>query len=350
MSTKTLGSNLASAFCESVAVMHSAGIQLDEAVYLLGESTKDASLECACADVYHGLIAGKPLARALDDSGRFPSYIADMVDVGEHSGRLENVLWSLARYYNEEDRLRTKIKKAIAHPAALLCTMSAILLFVVIAILPAFVGAYRELSGSMAPDSFGYANASIVIGWIVLGTTLACTALAVLGVLASRSTSGYRRLRRLLERMPLTRGPLRQMAVSRFTAVLTTFTAAGVDTDTAMEKAAAMADHVNLKSQLEKAYRQMIDPSQAKGLTQAIFDNDVLEPVYARMLVVGARSNSLETVLANLSDTSFDDAVARFDTLADGIRPTLTAFLTVGLGAMLIAITLPLVAIMRSIG
>ena len=40
MATKMLESSAVSAFCESVAVMHSAGIQMDEAVFLLGENMK----------------------------------------------------------------------------------------------------------------------------------------------------------------------------------------------------------------------------------------------------------------------------------------------------------------------
>lgn len=68
--------------------------------------------------------------------------------------RLENVLWSLARYYDEEDRLYAKIKNAIAYPAALLCVMSAILLFTVIVILPVFVDVYHGLTGNLTAGSF----------------------------------------------------------------------------------------------------------------------------------------------------------------------------------------------------
>lgn len=115
MATKMLESSAVSAFCESVAVMHSAGIQMDEAVFLLGENMEDAAFKRACDDVYKELIVGKPLALAMDDSGCFPSHVVDMVGAGEHAGRLENVLWSLARYYDEEDRLYAKIKNAIAY-------------------------------------------------------------------------------------------------------------------------------------------------------------------------------------------------------------------------------------------
>mgnify|MGYP000851575411 CR=1 FL=1 len=117
MATKMLESSAVSAFCESVAVMHSAGIQMDEAVFLLGENMEDAAFKRACDDVYKELIVGKPLALAMDDSGCFPSHVVDMVGAGEHAGRLENVLWSLARYYDEEDRLYAKIKIEIAPDA-----------------------------------------------------------------------------------------------------------------------------------------------------------------------------------------------------------------------------------------
>ena len=142
MATKMLESSAVSAFCESVAVMHSAGIQMDEAVFLLGENMEDAAFKRACDDVYKELIVGKPLALAMDDSGCFPSHVVDMVGAGEHAGRLENVLWSLARYYDEEDRLYAKIKNAIAYPAAQLCVMSAILLFTVPPATPIVKGIY----------------------------------------------------------------------------------------------------------------------------------------------------------------------------------------------------------------
>ena len=81
-----------------------------------------------------------------------------------------------------------------------------------------------------------------------------------------------------------------------------------------------MVDHGNLKSQLEAVRMQMTDPAQAKSLAQAIFDNNVFEPIYARMLVVGTRSGSLETVLASLSDTFFDDSIVRLDGSSDRRR------------------------------
>lgn len=350
MATKMLESSAISAFCESIAVMYAAGIQTDEAVSLLGENMEDAAFKRICDQTYAGLVAGKPLAQALADTSSFPTHVIDMVSAGEHAGRLENVLFSLSKYYDEEDRLYTKIKSAITYPAALLCVMSVILLFTVMVILPVFASVYEGLSGNLTAGSFGFVNASLVVGWIALVITLVCTVVVLIGALMGRSTTGRARLVRLFERLPITRGPLMQMAVGRFTAALATFTAAGIDTDSALERAAAMVDHPVLKAQLAQVHADMVNMQKPKSLAQAIFDNQVFEPIYARMLVIGTHAGSLETVLTGLSDTFFDDSIARLDGLIDSVEPTLAAFLTVSVGATLIAVMLPLIGIMGSIG
>ena len=94
----------------------------------------------------------------------------------------------------------------------------------------------------------------------------------------------------------------------------------------------------------------MIDLDRGLGLGQAIAESELLEPVYARMLAIGSRTGSIDGVLAQLSDTFFDDAISRIDHAVDSIEPVLAAFLTVAVGATLISVMLPLIGIMGSIG
>lgn len=361
MATKMLESGTLSAFCESLAIMYSAGIQTDEAVYLLGEEQQGSGSDArkpgssegfkgACSNVYASLVEGKPLATALKDSGVFPDHLVNMVAAGETSGRLESVLWSLAKHYDEEDRLYSKARSAIAYPAALLGVMSVILLFAVAVILPVFIDVFEGLSGDLTAGSFAYVNVAIGIGWAALVITLICTVVVLIGIAVSATADGRMKLVRLLEKLPVTRQPMRQVAVARFTAALSTFISAGIDTDTAMRRAVDMVEHDELRSQLEVARDAMVDPMQGKSLPQAISESNVFEPIYARMLLVGARTGSLETVLGSLSDTFFDDAITRIDNTIDSVEPTLAAFLTVSIGATLIAVMLPLIGIMSSIG
>lgn len=350
MAKKILESSALSVFCESIAMMLSAGIQTDEAVYLLAENMEDSDFKRACDEVYQGLVSQKTFTEAIRDSQAFPQHIVDMIAAGEYSGRLEAVLTSLAQYYDEEDRLFTKIKSAIAYPAALLAIMSVVLLFTVSAILPVFINVYESLSGSITTGSYSFVNVSLVIGWVALGVTLLCALIVIYGILLTRSQAGRLRMMKFFQTFPPTKKPMRQMALARFTSALATYIASGLDTETSMKYALEKVDHVPLRNLIKTAQEEMVDTAQMKSLAQAIYDNKVYEPVYARMLVVGTRSGSIESVLTYLADTFMEDSVNQIDSLIDSIEPTLAAFLTISVGATLIAVMLPLIGIMGSIG
>ncbi|WP_102379879.1 type II secretion system F family protein [Raoultibacter timonensis] len=350
MARPPLKSSALSVYCESVAIMLSAGIQTDEAVHMLGENLDDTEFKSICDKVYAGLIAGKPLAASMDDSQAFPSYAVDMVAAGEQSGRLENALRSLAVYYDEEARLFDKIRSNVGYPAALLCVMSVVLAFTVITILPVFINAFESLSGNLTSGSFAAVNVSIIIGWAALIVTLVCAVIALAGFFLCRSASGRISVLRAFERLPFTKSAMYQLALSRFTSALSTYIASGIDTDTALKDTLTMVDHQALKVKLESAYQSMIDPSTAKSLPQAIRDSNVFEPLYARMLSIGSRSGGIDHVLNRLSTTFFDDAIVRIDSVVDSIEPALAAFLTIAVGATLISVMLPLIGIMGSIG
>ena len=242
------------------------------------------------------------------------------------------------------------MRSSFVYPAALLCVMSVILAFTVAVILPVFVDVYESLSGNLAAGSFNVVGASIGIGWAALAVTLVCTVVVLAMAVAMRSEGGRRSLMRAAERMPLTRNTMYQLALSRFTSALATYVASGIDTDTAMKEAVAMVDHRALRQQLEGAREAMLDLAAPKSLAQAVSESGVFEPVYARMLTIGARSGSMEDVLGRLSLTFFDDAIMKMDRLVDGVEPALAAFLTVAVGATLVSVMLPLIGIMGSIG
>lgn len=350
MAKRMLESGTLSTYCESIAVMLSAGIQTDEAVSLFADNMTDARLKKVCDSIYEGLIGGNPLSVSMAKTGVFPRYALDMIAAGEFSGHLENTLVSLSSYYSEESRLAAKVKSAIAYPATLLIIMAAILAFIVSIILPVFVDVYKGFSGDLTAGSYSYIQASIVIGWVALAIILICTAVMIIAIVMSRSSSGRIKLLNILEKTPITKEPLRQLAVGRFTSALVTYVASGIASDTAMKEATAMVTHKGLKKQLEGAYQEMIDPETMKSLAQTIYDNDIFESIYARVLVVGSQSGSLEAILLSLSNSFFEDSIRKIDNLIDSVEPALAGFLTISVGATLIAVMLPLIGIMGSIG
>lgn len=347
---KKLESGAVSVFCESVAVMLSAGIQTEEAVGLLTENTHDQAFQTASERVYRGLIHGKTLADAMDGSGLFPAFAIDMTRTGEESGRLEPTMISLARYYDEEDRLLSKLHSAIMYPVALFALMTVILLFTLSVILPIFLNTYQEVAGGLGTGTYGFVNAALIIGWIAFAISIICTIATFIVAMMTKSQNNLVALENLLDRMPMTRKASRQLALSRFTSVLTSYVAIGMPTDKAVEAAAETVSSKHLRNRLRNAVAQMQDVDNPKSLSEALSENDVYGPVYTRMMMVGDTSGSLEEVLDRMGSTFFEDALIQMDESLDSIEPALAAFLTVTVGATLISVMLPLIGILGSIG
>jgi type IV pilus assembly protein PilC len=350
MANTMLESSAISAFCGGVAVMISAGIQTDEAVYMLADEHEDSQFKSICKDVYRQLAGGVTLSDAMESTNAFPEYAISMIRAGESAGRLEQVLQRLDVYYEEEDRTFAKLRSSVSYPAALLGIMSVILLCAVTLILPVFVDVYENLTGTLTTGSFSSMGVSIAIGWVALILTLVCTAGVLVLAILARSETGRLRALSVFEKLPLTRQAMYQQALSRFTAALSTYVSSGVDTDTAMHSSIAFVTNNELLQKVETAYQSMIDTSNPRSLAQAIAEYDVFEPLYARMLTVGAETGSTDAMLSRLSQIFFDDALDRIDRIIDRVEPLFAAFLTTTVGAMLVAVMLPLIGIMRSIG
>ena len=94
----------------------------------------------------------------------------------------------------------------------------------------------------------------------------------------------------------------------------------------------------------------MRDPDSACGLSAALAESGLLDALSARMLVVSARTGTVENVLAGLGETFFNDAADGIDRVVDSVEPLLAALLTIAVGATLLAVMLPLIGIMGSIG
>ena len=138
MSGKKLDYLGVSAFCESMAMMVQSGIQTDEAVTLLQSDRTNSGgvLEEGLAVMKEQVDQGSGLAAAMKESGIFPEYALQMVEAGESSGRLEDVLFRLSRYYADQKTISEKLRNAVTYPAAMLVLIIAVLAVMLVMVLP----------------------------------------------------------------------------------------------------------------------------------------------------------------------------------------------------------------------
>ena len=318
-----------SAFCESMAMMVQSGIQTDEAIALLQRENRNGGvLEQGLREMKALVEQGGSLAEAMETAGIFPDYAVRMVEAGESSGRLENVLFRLARYYADQKTLSEKLRGAVTYPAAMLLLIIAVLSAMLAVVLPAFRAVYDRLTGSLAASSYAY------IRWAGAFCAAALAAMALLalalfiGLLLWKH--GQRRtVLTVLEKFPRCRSIIRTNALFRFCSAL------------------PMADHEGVEEKLRGLAKGM---EEGHSIAQAAWDEQLFEPVYGRMLLAGERSGSLEHVLERLTELLEEDVGHQVDGLVEIVSPALSGILMVTIGLTLISVMLPLIGMMNAIG
>lgn len=348
MSQKNLDSLAISIFCENLAMMLAAGIPAEEAVGLLAEDAGSAPLADVISQAHDEMLHGATLADAVRSSGRFPTHVSEMLDVGHEAGRLEDSLKSLSEYYKVRAELRNRLKSAVVYPTVMLFVMAAIIIVMLVAVLPVFTGVYTSLVGAVASSSYGYITLANVICWVALVVVLL---FAVVLLIASRPMFGNGLANAydsfFVRHIPALRDAAYKMAVSSFTSSLGTLMAGGLNSDEAFGKARGVVESRDFDAVAEECAQKMAGGS---SMAQAIYDVKLIDPLYARMLLSAARTGNLDESFARISRLCSEDAYESIGRIVDTIEPVLAGVLAIVVGLSLISIMLPLVGIMGSIG
>ena len=98
-------------FFGQLAMLVRAGISSEEALRLLRDDAQSQPERELLDRLLAPAERGDPLSAAMREAGGFPSYAVNMIEIGEQSGRLDEVLGSLASYYEREDSLGSMLKR-----------------------------------------------------------------------------------------------------------------------------------------------------------------------------------------------------------------------------------------------
>lgn len=337
-----------SAFCESMAMMVQSGIQTDEAISLLQGGGENAGgvLERGLAVMKEKVDEGAGLSAAMRESGIFPAYALQMVEAGESSGRLEDILFRLAAYYADQKTIAEKLRGAVTYPASMLVLIIAVLAVMLVMVLPAFTDVYDNLTGSLAASTYGYIRWAYGFCWFALVVMVLLAAALIVGSLL---WNGEKRgaVESVLRRIPLCASILDSMGMFRFTSALATFLASGEMQDEAVLQSLPMTDCAPVEAKLQNCVQRM---EEGHSIAQAAYDEELFEPVYGRMLLAGERSGNMEDVLQRLTALLQENCANLVDRLVGIVDPLLSGVLMVTVGLSLLSVMLPLIGMMNSIG
>ncbi len=335
-----------SIFCGQVALILEAGLPLyDGMETLAGADTNSENAEMF-RKASEGVTATGSLYDALKDDDRWPEYMVEMVGIGERSGHLETIMRGLETYYAREDRIRSSVVSAVTYPILLAVLLVVIVLILLWRVLPVFRRVLEGMGVGLNESGSTLIHLGEVIGWVVM-VLVVLLVIAALAVVILMKTKYRDKVMGFLQRIfpPIVR--LNQkLTASRVSGVLSMMLSSGFPTDEALEMTERV---ISDQSAAEKVKSIRAGLEEGKSFADAIEEADIFNELHVRMIKMGSATGREDQVLGKLSNLYEGEVEEDITRLISIIEPTLVALLSVVIGAVLLAVILPMAGILSSL-
>lgn len=324
-----------------IATMLSAGVTIIQTIEMIAQGHAKASMRKMLGEVANEVKAGNPLSSALRKHPQhFEDLYCDLVETGEQSGALETIYDRIATYKEKAEALKSKIKKAMFYPIAVVTVAFIVTTILLLFVVPQF----EEIFSSFGAELPAFTQMVIGMSRFLqdYGIFIAAGLFAA-GVLFARQYKKSAKLRDYLDakllKVPVIGEILKKASIARFTRTLATTFAAGVPLIGALESAAGAAGNAIFREAILFMRKEVSGGTQMNTAMRA---TEVFPDMVTQMVAIGEESGSVEDMLskvATIYEREVDDMV---DGLTALLEPMIMAVLGVVIGGLIVAMYLPI--------
>ncbi|WP_061965921.1 type II secretion system F family protein [Demequina aurantiaca] len=326
-----------------MATMISAGLSLLRALTILVEQTDNKALAKVLGEVRSDVETGRSFSGAISKHPKvFPPIMINMVKAGEVGGFLDETLESLAQTFEDEVKLRAKVKSAMAYPVVVLVVAVLASVFMLLFIIPVFAKMFEDMGAALpAPTQF-MINLS---GWLKIAI-VPIIILIVVFAFWWRSHKNDRWVRERLDpiklKLPVFGALNKKIALARFSRNLSAMLASGVPILQALDIVGEASGNIVI----ERATNDIAESvRRGKSLTSPMVNSAVFPPMVAQMMAVGEDTGALDTMLSKIADFYDQEIESTTEQLTSLIEPIMILFVGIIVGGMVITMYLPMFSI-----
>ncbi len=343
-------SKVLTTFTRQLATLVDAGLPLLRGLRVLEKQEKNPTLKNIIGELALSIEGGSTFSEGLAQHPKvFNRLFVNMVKAGELGGVLEVVLARLSEFMEKAQKIKGKVIAAMFYPCAVLVVATAILMILMVMVVPKFKEVFSGmLDGAQLPaftrlvlgiseiikDHILYALAGAIVAWIIF-------------LLIGRTKGGRRVYDKIKLKMPVFGPVVTKVAISRFTRTLGTLVSSGVPILQALTIVKETSGNVIVGSAVGAVHDSV---KEGETITAPLEASRVFPPMVISMVDVGEQTGALPEMLLKIADNydeEVDNAVAAMTSL---LEPIMIVFLAVIVGSIVIAMFLPLIALMNSVG
>ena len=322
------------------ATMINAGLSLLRALVILSEQTENKELAKILVQVSADVEEGQSLSASLAKHPRvFPPLMVNMCRAGEVGGFLDSVLLQIAENYEAEVKLKGKIKSAMTYPVVVFVMAILAVVGMLLFLVPVFSKMVTSLGGELpAPTKF-----LIFMSTVLKFGTPFLIVFGIAGVIIWNKVKHTPEVRGFIDplklKIPVFGDLFAKIALSRFARNLGTMMSSGVPILQALDIVAETTGN----SVVGKAVLDVQESvRQGESMTAPLTRHEVFPPMLVQMMAVGEDTGALDAMLHKISEFYDQEVEATTESLTALIEPLMIGFLGGIVGAMIIALYMPI--------
>jgi type IV pilus assembly protein PilC len=334
-------------FTRQLATLVDAGLPLLRGLRVLEKQERNATLKRIIGDLATSIEGGSTFSEALAQHPKtFNKLFVNMVKAGELGGVLEVVLKRLAEFSEKAQKIKGKVKAALFYPIAVMIVAIGIMILLMVFVVPKFKDVFAGMGVKMPQFTLLVMWISDMIKNNILMTAGVLVVFVIMFLLFIKTKFGRRLWDKFKLVMPAIGPVISKVAISRFARTLGTLVSSGVPILQALVIVRETAGNVIIAGAVTKVHESV---KEGETITAPLEGSGVFPPMVVSMVDVGEQTGALPEMLLRIADDydeQVDNAVAAMTSL---LEPIMIIFLAVIVGSIVIAMFLPLIAMITNL-
>jgi len=325
---------------KQLQVLLGSGITLLRSLEIISLQVQSKKLFHTIEQIKKDISSGSSLKAAIEKYPKiFSSLWVSIISTGEATGQLPFALEQLVTYLESSASLRRKIKNALVYPVIVISVAAAAVTVFIVKIIPMFADIYSDFNAQLpAFTQVVFAICLNIKRYLLL--LIGIIAAIVIGINYYRKThEGRKVIDAMLLNLILIGDIIRQIAAVKFASGLHMLITSGTPILRALEIISEISNNVIIKDMIQKVKENV---REGKSMSKPIMEASIFPDMLAHMVAVGEESGSLADMLDNAAKFYEERVDATITRLTTMFEPVLIVVIGVIVGALVIAMFLPI--------
>ena len=336
-------------FSNKMAALIDAGVPIVRSLEMLASQQTQPlfkrALSAICVEVNQGTTLGSAMRRW---PMVFDRLMVSMVEAGEAGGVLDETLRRLAKLQEDVAKLQNQIKGALGYPIAVLFIAILVFLGMTIFIIPQFADIFKSLGAELPV----FTQMLVDLSGLLRSPEYMIPALGVIALaifLFSRyyaTPVGRMGVDKFLLKIPLFGDLILKSATAQFCRTYSALSRAGVPILQTLEILKQTSGNAAVQEALDRAKN---DVQEGISLSKSLLSKQIFPDMALSMLAIGEETGKMDAMLSKVADFYEEEVGLIVKNLTAMLEPAMIVIVGGIVGAILVAMYLPMFSVFQNI-